>query len=626
MDFQYDSSDFVKAYTYNGSDLGATYHTKRTCFRLWAPTAEDVFVRLYRSGDPDKDDCIEQIPMQKSICGTWVVEKIGDLNGIYYTYTAKNNGKYVQACDPYARATGINGARAMVIDLASTNPINWEKDRDPNFGIRPTDMLIYEAHIRDLSMDDQSGITQKGKFLGVCETGTHTTDAYPTGIGHMKSLGVTHLHLLPVFDYGFTDERDAQPQYNWGYDPVNFNVPEGSYASDAFDGAVRVREMKQMVKSLHDAGISVVMDVVYNHVYDAEDFCFNKLVPMYFSRTNENGSLTNDSCCGNDTASEHEMVRKYIVDSVKYWADEYHIDGFRFDLVGLIDVETIRQTMAAVHSTHPNVIFYGEGWDMYTGKAQCMTTQKNAALVPGFAFFNDTIRDMLKGATFYPTTPGFVSGKKTDKVLLEMCYRGQNEWCQTPMQSVNYISCHDNHTLFDRIALATPNVSRAKRVKMNCLAAAFCITAQGIPFMQAGEEFLRSKPLTRRTFDENSYRSPDSINSIKWGNLGKDEYRRTLEYYKGLLAIRRAFSAIRDDSRENRHALECDNDSAIAFSIADELCVIFNAGNEAFPYPLPDGKWDILAKGTHAATTPLGHAKGSVLVPAISAMILRRNG
>lgn len=423
---QYSSQEFEEKYTYSGN-LGAFWTPEKTAFRLWAPTAGAVSIRLYRSGDPGADDLLAQLRMQPDVCGTWTAERFGNLNGIYYTYVVTVDGQTREVCDPYARTTGVNGCRGMILDLASVNPPQWDTDADPHAGKSITDAVIYELHVRDLSADPSAHIENKGKFLGLTETGTKTRGGHPTGLDHIKALGVTHVHLLPMNDFGFTDESRRHPQYNWGYDPVNYNVPEGSYATDPFHGAVRVAEVKRMVKALHDNGLSVVMDVVYNHVYDAGAFCINQIVPGYFSRVSSDGKYSNGSFCGNDTASERSMVRKYIVDSVCYWADEYHMDGFRFDIASLIDTVTINEIMAAVHQKHPNVIFYGEGWDMKTELTKPgvqLAVQTNSAMVPGFGFFSDTIRDLLRGTTFESTAPGFVAGAVVSKEALEACFTG----------------------------------------------------------------------------------------------------------------------------------------------------------------------------------------------------------
>ena len=630
----YSSKEFEEKFTYSGSDLGAVWTAERTTFRVWAPTADEVTVNLYRTGDIHNQDLMEQLPMTPGTNGTWTAEKSGDLNGIYYTYLVMVDGHICEACDPYARTTGVNGDRAMVIDLSSTNPSGWNADTDPNAKQNITDCVLYELHIRDLSMHRSSRIKNKGKYLGLIESGTTTKSGIPTGLDHMKSMGITHLHLLPVYDYGWTDESRRSPQYNWGYDPVNYNVPEGSYSSNPHDGFVRVREFKQMVKGLHDNGISVVMDVVYNHVFEAQDFCFNKIVPNYFSRTDENGTLSNGSCCGNDTASERSMVRKYIVDSVKYWADEYHIDGFRFDLVGLIDIDTINELMREVKKDHPNVIFYGEGWSMPTHLTKPdveLCVQGNSAKVPGFAFFSDTIRDLMRGSVFYEDTPGYVHGAHVSKDALEACFMGVPDWCAQPSQSINYVSCHDNNTLFDRLALAAPDTPAELLIRMNNLAAAFSILSQGVPFMQAGEEMLRTKPGRKSRFDENSYRSPDKVNSIKWEDLDKEEYRRTVEYYRGLIAFRKAHPSLRLTHREQVwqkvHPVTIGNDHVAAFRIDEaqqELFIIFNADTHDVILHLPEGKWDMHINGHTAGTQVLQTVEGQVMVSPISCMVLSR--
>ena len=630
----YSSKEFEEKYTYSGHDLGAFWTAQKTTFRIWAPTAEDVTINLYRSGDIHADDLLDQVHMTSDVNGTWVAERVGDLNGIYYTYLVMVDGQISEACDPYAKTTGINGNRAMILDMESTNPEGWEQDHDPNADLKITDSFIYELHVRDLSMHRSGRIKNKGKFLGLTETGTTTKNGNPTGLDHIKNLGITHLHLLPVYDYGWTDESRHSPQYNWGYDPVNFNVPEGSYATDAHNGAVRVKEMKQMVKTLHDNGISVVMDVVYNHVFEAKDFCFNNIVPMYFSRLSSDGVFSNGSCCGNDTASERSMVRKYIVDSVNYWADEYHIDGFRFDLVGLIDTQTINEIMETVHRKHPNIIFYGEGWTMATTVTKPdvdLTVQANSPKVPGFAFFSDTIRDLMRGSIFYEDAPGYVHGAHVSKDDLEACFMGVPAWAAQPCQNVNYVSCHDNNTLIDRITLAAPEAPRETLIKMNNLAAAFTILSQGVPFMQAGEEMLRTKPGKKGGFDENSFRSPDKVNSLKWEDLDKEEYQRNVDFYRGLIRFRKAHPALRLTIREEVwkavHPVHCGNEHVAAFRIDDdeqEIFAVFNADTHDVIMHLPEGHWNVNIRNWKAGTETLETVEGSVTVSPISAMVLTR--
>ena len=636
----YSTDSFEAAYTYAGDDLGATWSAEKTAFRVWAPTAESVSVKLYESGTPGTDDLIETLPMTADVNGTWVAEKAGDLNGTYYTYEVTVGGQTAEACDPYARTTGVNGARAMVIDLDATDPAGWAEDKNPNAALGVNDAVIYELHVRDLSTDPSSGIKNVGKFLGLTETGTKTPGGMATGIDHIKELGATHVHLLPIYDFGSVDEtRLDEPQFNWGYDPVNYNVPEGSYSTDPYNGAVRVSEMKQMVKAMHDEGLSVIMDVVYNHVQSATDFCFNKLVPGYFSRIGDNGAYSNGSGCGNDTASERSMVRKYIVESVKYWCDEYHIDGFRFDLVGLLDVDTINELVEAVHAERPDVIFYGEGWTMTTAVTKEgveLATQSNSRKTPGFAYFSDNIRDALKGSVF-DKGPGFVSGDTNKAATVAQSFMGKAIWCKSPTQTVNYASCHDNNTLIDRIAQSKVSASREDLIRMNNLAAAIYLTSQGIPFMQAGEEMLRTKVNPDGSFNENSYNATDEVNALKWATLDEAEYADVFAYYKGLIAFRKAHPALRqsdaDAVYETVKQVNGMPKGMLAFEIAggangdtaQGIYVIFNATEEAQSVPLPEGyQWNVCVNGEKAGTDTLETLTGEASAAPLSALILVR--
>ncbi|MGN0343119.1 MAG: type I pullulanase [Roseburia sp.] len=639
----YSTEEFEAEYTYEGDDLGATWTSEKTSFRVWAPTADAVAVNLYESGTAGTDDLIEQIPMTADVNGTWIADKTGDLNGVYYTYVVTIDEVETEACDPYARATGVNGQRAMVIDLDSTDPEGWEDDTNPHAGENYTDAIIYEAHIRDLTSDDSANIEHVGKYLGLTETGTTTDSGIPTGLDHLVDLGITHLHIMPFYDYGSVDETKLDtPQYNWGYDPVNYNVPEGSYSTDPYNGEVRVNEVKQMVQTLHDNDISVVMDVVYNHVYNAESFCFNQIVPEYFSRVDEDGKYSSGSGCGNDTASERAMVKKYIVDSVNYWADEYHIDGFRFDLVGLIDTETMNEVVETVHETHPDVIFYGEGWTLSTTLTKDgyeLTTQPNSADTPEIAFFSDTLRDLLKGNVFNTSEVGYVSGATAQEVNLRKCFMGLSPtWCKSPSQSINYASCHDNLTLMDRLATSRPDASQEDLIKMNNLAAAIVMTSEGIPFMQSGEEMLRSKVKEDGTFDENSYASSDEVNSIKWDSLDDESYMAVYNYYKGLIQFRKAHGALRlttaDEVKEYITAIKGLDENVVAMDImaedidtevADEIFVIFNPNETETTVELPEGEWQVCIEGETAGTEVIRTiTDGAATVSPISAMVLVR--
>lgn len=638
MPIIFSTEKFEEKYTYTGNDLGATYTKEKTTFRVWAPTADSVSVRLYKSGNPSAADAIKTHPMTADVNGTWVLDVEGDLNGTYYTYIVEIGGTKTEACDPYARTTGVNGKRAMVIDLDFTDPEGWENDKNPNADKTFNDAIIYELHVRDLSVDENSGITNKGKYLGLIETGTTNGKGKATGLDHMKELGITHVHLLPVYDYGSVDEsRLSTPQFNWGYDPVNYNVPEGSYSTDPTKGEVRVKEFKQMVQGLHDNGISVIMDVVYNHVYNASEFCFNKIVPQYFSRISENGTYSNGSGCGNDTATERSMVKKYIVDSVNYWVEEYHIDGFRFDLVGLMDTEVINEIVATVHAKHPDVVFYGEGWSMSTDITKygySMATQVNSHLTPGFAYFSDTIRDALKGNVFNNTEKGYVSGANGKTFTISKSFIGLPSWSKSPTQVINYASCHDNMTLLDRIVNSTEGASRADQVKMNNLAAAIYMTSQGIPFMQAGEEMLRTKVKEDGTFDENSYSSSDAVNNLKWADLNNKEYQAVFEYYKGLIAFRKEHAALRmtsaDATKSYITSQPVQDDNVLAFlidgsyegEVADNIFVIFNPNAEKTTVELPEGDWNVYVSGNKAGTKVLKTVSGKATVEGISAMVL----
>lgn len=650
----YSTEEFEEKYAYDGNDLGASWSREKTIFRVWAPTAEAVKVNLYESGTEGTEDLIESIEMAMGEKGVWSAERAGDLNGTYYTYTAVQDGKESEACDPYARTTGVNGNRAMVIDLDSTDPEDWANDRGSNQGMSYNDSVIYELHVRDFSIDASSGISDanKGKFLGLTEKGTTNATGQTTGLDYLTDLGVTHLHLLPVYDYATVDEtKPDTPQFNWGYDPKNYNTPEGSYATDPYNGAVRVKEMKQMVKTLHDNNINVIMDVVYNHVYDADAFCFNRLVPQYFSRTKADGSYSNGSVCGNDTASERAMVKKYIVDSVNYWADEYHIDGFRFDLVGLLDTETINEVVNTVHQKHPDVVFYGEGWTMDTALSKegyTMATQVNSDKTPDFAFFSDTIRDAIKGNNFKAKNKGFVTGATGLGEQIAKCFTADTDWCKSPAQTVNYASCHDNYTLWDKISVSRPDASVEDRIRMNNLAAAIYLTAEGIPLIHAGEEILRTKPSLNPTLEnhgveENSYNLPDSVNSIKWGDLDKEAYRNVRDYYKGLIEFRKNHAALRltsaADVKANVRCHRITNEAVmfviggkdkIAGEISDGIVVIFNAAADTRTvnlyqsgYGVAEGSWNICINDQKAGIETLGSVTdGQVQVAPISAMVL----
>ena len=656
----YHTEEFETTYAYAGDDLGATWTKTQTTFKVWAPTAKGISVQLYATGSDAEEGSkkLGTYPMTKSDKGTWVVAVDEDLNGVYYTYLTDVRGVVEESCDPYARTTGVNGKRAMVVNLEETNPANWSNDVSPNKGMAYTDVVIYELHVRDLSINEESGVKDewKGKFLGLTQLGTTNKNGVPTGLDHIKNLGVTHVHLLPSYDYGSIDEtlseeeKAANPseQFNWGYDPVNYNVPEGSYSTNPYDGAVRIKEMKTMVQALHENGINVVMDVVYNHVYDAGAYCFNQIVTNYFSRTLADGSYSSDSGCGNDTASERAMVRKYIVDSVKYWADEYHIDGFRFDLVGLIDVKTINNIVEEVHKTHPDVIFYGEGWDMATAVDPVdtpMAIQRNAVHTPGFAYFSDDFRDMIKGGNDEETF-GFVQGEATfkeediEKVFIE-CFTANTPWVTEPTQVINYTSCHDNYTLMDKLNVVGQKFSMADRIKMNKLAVSMYMLAEGIPLIHAGEEMLRTKVDSEGTVIHNSYKSPDYVNSLKWAELNAKEYQDVRDYYAGLIKFRKNHAILRLTTKDavnqvlkgteisdNFVLFDFKNNGCCNNEVAEEIVAIYNGNNVAKTvnvneYVSGAGEWNVCVNGEKAGAEVLSVVNGDeVTVEPYSALVL----
>lgn len=631
MFLEYSTPAFEEKYTYTGNDLGHRWEKGHTAFRLWAPTATSASVCLYRSGTWGTDDLIATIPMAQGQFGTWTACAQGDWNGFYYTYRACVNGNTVETIDPYAVSAGVNGQRGMILNLRDTDPEGWSRDTSPVKSSRYTDDVIYELHVRDLSADASSGIEAKGKFLGLTEEGTTTKSGLPTGLDHICDLGITHVHLLPFYDYGSVDEAHPEKGYNWGYDPVNYNLPEGSYSTDPWDGFSRVRELKQMILTLHKKGLGVVMDVVYNHVYHVYEFSINQLVPGYFSRQDTSGKLSCGSGCGNDTASERAMVRKFIVDSVNFWADEYHLDGFRFDIASLLDVQTIQEVISTVRQKHPHVIFYGEGWDMSTVLTKpgvSLAVQKNAYLLPEFGFFNDTIRDTLRGSIFDRTAPGYAAGAPVSREQLLACFRGVAGWNQCPSQVINYVSCHDDYALYDRLALALPDAQEEELARRSRLAAAFTLLSIGVPFFQAGEEMLRSKKKRSGEFDGNSYRSPDSVNAIKWSRLKNREVAATLRYYQGLLAIRRQHSLFRlsvpEQVMQAVTLLPQTAPSVTAFQLtnAEETIVVaFNPGKNPAPFQLPQGLWTVAVKDSSADANGLEQAQGTVSLPPISAYV-----
>ncbi len=638
-------SSFDDYPVYEGSDLGLQYKPERAVFKIWSPTASQVRVKLFREGEGGKPLVVR--PMKKGENGIWTADFEEDLAGKFYAFQVFIDGKWLnEVPDPYAKAVGLNGKRAMVVDLQKTNPENWQKDVRPplkNF----TDIILYELHVRDLSTHPSSGIEHKGKFLGLTERGTTNPAGESTGLDHIKELGVTHVHLLPSFDFKSIDEAHlSENKFNWGYDPQNYNTPEGSYSTDPSDGAVRIREFKQLVKTLHDNGLRVIMDVVFNHTGDTESSNFNQLVPGYYYRQDTTGSYSNASGCGNETASERPMMRKFILESVRYWAEEYHVDGFRFDLMGIHDIETMNAVSETLHRIDPTIFIYGEGWTAGASPLpdESRALKKNTFKLNGVAAFSDDMRDAIKGNVFQADAKAFISGMpgleesvkfgvvastKHPQIDYEKVNYSDAPWANEPSQAINYVSCHDNHTLWDRLLNSCQGEPEKELIKMDKLANTIVLTAQGVPFLHAGVEFLRTKNGV-----ENSFESPDSINQIDWGR--KTKYFDVFEYYQNLIHLRKNHPAFRMPTRElivkHLHFLDIQEDNLIGYLLEDyangdgfDNILVFYNGNEASKeVRLPKGNWTVICRNGKIRESGLGELKGpiSVKVSGRSALIL----
>lgn len=625
-------------YPVANTNLWLNYTKDATEFKIWSPTADEVQLHLYKEGFGGEPIATHEMKIDKD--GVWKLKLDGDYKGTYYTYQVKIDNKLLPETQGiYAQAVGINGTRAMVVDLKTTNPEGWESDKGPKVNT-PNEAIIYEAHVRDLSVYPESGIQMKGKYLGLAEKGTKSPDGFSTGLDHIKEMGITHIHLLPTCDFISVDEaKPNTPQYNWGYDPFNYNVPEGSYATDPNNGEVRIKEFKQMVKAFHDNNIGIVLDVVFNHTAIYENSVFNLEVPGYYYRHWEDGTPSNASACGNEIASNREMMRKYIVETVSFWAKEYHVDGFRFDLMAILDIETMNAVSKALKSINPNIIIYGEGWSPgdspYSWKKRAFKFNINQ--MPYISAFSDETRDGLKGPWNNPEGPGFVSGGKGMEDSVKMGIVGciqhpqvdnskvnasDAPWTTNPWQSIVYASCHDNHTLYDKLKISRPNATDDELKAMDKLANAVVLTSQGISFIHAGSEMLRTKQGV-----ENSYKSPDSINQINWN--WKSNHHDVVEYYKNLIRLRKEHPAFRmktgDDIRNNLEFKTYEN-GLISYQISNHangdnwknIYVIYNARPEVVNYKLP-GKWTLGVVGDSFEVNKT--IEGTVNVPAISMLI-----
>ncbi len=633
-------------YSNNESKLELTIDDNGTHFRLWSPEAEEAMVLIYpsdRNSNP-----IDTLKMTRAENGTLTASSSEKLYGRFYTFKIKHNGKWLdETPGVWAKAVGTNGKRAAIIDFSATNPQGWNEDKGPEVK-SITDAVIYEMHHRDMSLHPSSGIVHKGKFLAMTERGTATPEGMKTGIDHLKELGVTHVHILPSFDYNSVDESNLPANvYNWGYDPQNYNVPEGSYSTDPSNPTTRIREMKEMVKALHDAGIGVIMDVVYNHTAVNDKSNFSLTAPGYYYRHKADGSYSDASACGNETASERQQMRDYIVNSVKYWANEYHIDGFRFDLMAIHDIETMNLVASELKKINPDIIIYGEGWT--AGDSPLPTDKRalkeNVAKMHGIAVFSDDIRDAIKGHYSKVTDRGFATGKpgleETIKIGVvastahpQINYaKGNNSkfaYASSPEQIINYVSCHDDLCLTDKLAASMPQSSEEDRIRAAKLAQTIVFTSQGTPFVFAGEEVFRNKQGVH-----NSYKSPDSINAIDWTNKAK--YNSLFKYYQKLIELRKMHPAFRmktaEDIARNIVFDSPRQKNVVSYSIKNnangdqwkEIKIVFNGGNKPYDLKIKKGDWIIAAEDGNIDCNGLREFKGgNITVAPVSALILAR--
>ncbi len=599
--------------------LGVRYAPQQTLFRLWAPTATAVTMVIYADATPTAPR-VRAIALTRGVRGVWTLALPGDQDQLVYTYRLRfGDGATNETIDPYATAATLNGGRGVVLAPDQVRPAVWGP-RLPPFG-SATDAVITEVSIRDLTASPTSGVRHRGQYLGLTEAGTHTAAGTPTGLDALVASGATHVQLMPFFDFGSVDEAHPQASYNWGYDPVNVNVPEGSFASDPATPRIRLLEAKQMIQALHQRGLRVIMDVVYNHVYDPTTSPLALTVPGYFFRYNADGTLADGTGVGNDLASERAMARKYIVDSVVYWAREYQLDGFRFDLMGVLDVETMQAVQAALATVAPGLLLLGEGWDLNTPlPAGHKATQTNAAKLPGIAFFNDGVRDAVKGSVFDPAVPGFVNGDGSKAAAVAAGLLGAGAPYVAPTQVVQYVEAHDNLTLADKLAATAPDEPEAQRVRRVELANAIIALSQGLPFFQFGQGFLRSKGGAA-----NSYAAGDAVNAIDWTLA--DRYRASQQALQALLALRRREPALRQTSYARLAASSRVLQAAQGVVVVqvDSLVLGLNATDEAVTVAVPAGDYLTLVDGAgvHATPVPLA-SDGRALIDALAPLVLKQ--
>lgn len=611
------------------------YTPEKTSFELWAPTAESAVVHLY-----DGDELTEEITMNRAEHGLWRAETMGDKKGMYYAFQVTVEGNTLkETTGIFARALDVNGNRGAIIDLRDTDPEGWNEDKNPE--VDPTEIVIYEMHYRDMTAHESAGSSNPGKYIAMAEHGTRSHEGLATGIDHLREMGVTHIHLLPTADFGSIDESRPTDQYNWGYEPKNYNAPEGTYSTDPADPEARIRELKTLVKAMHDAGLCVVLDVVYNHTTSTENCGFELTVPGYFYRMREDGTFADGSGCGNETASEKPMMRKYMVESLEYWVKEYHIDGFRFDLMAIHDIETMNLIRSRLEALNPDILLYGEGWaasaPLYDESK--LAFKRYTYQMPGVAAFSDDIRNALRG-TLDLSQGGFIHGVEGNKEALKFGIVGGVEhpevnhseaaWCAEPRQHISYVTCHDDHNLRDRLEHLSPDASEEELIKMAKLAHFGVFTSQGVPFIFCGEEMYRSK-----RGEKNTYNMPDEYNAIDWSL--KCLYNYLVEYCKGLIAMRKehpAFSlGTAEAVREHLTFIESDNEAAVGFVLdnlegidsAKRIVVLMNGSREGVEFDIPAGTYKWISDGEFVHAKGMGALNcdsGKVNVAPISGVIL----
>lgn len=622
------------------TDLWLEYLPTETTFKLWSPAAEEVIVKLFEKGDGGI--AYDMHNLEKEDLTVWKKIIHGNLEGVYYTFQVKHQGEWLEETPGiYAKAVGVNGNRAMVIDMAKTDPEGWSTDKGPQIN-KPNEAIIYELHVRDMTIHPSSGCVNPGKFIGLVEPGTKSPEGLATGLDHIKELGITHVHLLPSFDhYAIEETKLHEPQYNWGYDPQNYNVPEGSYSTDPYAADARIREFKEMVKGFHGQGIGVILDVVYNHTGITENANFNLEAPGYYYRQWEDGEWSDASACGNETASERPMMRKFIKESVLYWAKEYHLDGFRFDLMGIHDVETMNEIAEEVEKVSPHLFVYGEGW---TAGDSPLSLERRAlkhhtTKMPMISVFSDEIRDGLRGSVFEAESTGFVSGAYHKEESIKFGVVGavhhsqihlpnvnysDSHWAHEPWQSVSYVSCHDNHTLYDKLKLSRKDATESDIEAMHKLANAVVLTSQGIPFLHAGVELLRTKD-----GEHNSYNLPDEINQIHWER--KFQNKHIFDYYRKLIALRKNHPAFYMPTGEmvRTHLSFIESESGmVAFLLKGNangdswknIVVVYNANTTEKIVHL-EGIWKVVVRDSQISENGLKEVNNSIVIPRISMLI-----